>query len=187
MNVENPIAFSFIMQDDIYLLESEKLQYIQAQEAETIAIIAEPEPVHNVAPATPPVPEPKPEPVSFKYLGGHKKRFLIITYYPQHDFMRETHLAALESTLSRLGVSRDDVAIFNRANYAAKTFEAIAAFFKPQKLLILGEKSLPGELTIALNRPGQIKDFPALFTFSFDEMMDSVEHKKAFWEQMKQF
>ena len=101
--------------------------------------------------------------------------------------MHDKHLAALESTLARLGFNKDDVAIFNRAKYLDVEFEAMANFFKPQKLLLLGKSSMPmGIQAFELNRLSQLNGYPALLTFSCDEMMDSVENKKAFWEQMKQ-
>lgn len=182
MTVENPMAYSFIMQDDVYLLNADKLQYAQPQETVTPTAVAEPEPVY--APAASAV---APEPVSFKYLGGNKKGFLVITHYPEQDFMYDKHLAALESTLTRLGFTRDDIAIVNRVHYANTDFDILAGFFAPKKLLILGKHAVPGKMeALELNKLKQAGTLTALLTFSFDEMMDSVEHKKAFWEQMKQ-
>jgi hypothetical protein len=190
MNIENPIAFSFIMQDDIYLLNKDKEQYSTVAVSEPVSILAEPEPEYAAAVAdlvATAITAAEPMPVNFNYLGGHKKNFLVIVHYPEHDFMHEKHLAALESTLTRLGFSRDDVAIFNKAKYIDVEFAALATYFKPEKLLILGKGSLPtGIEAIELNKLKQLNSGPALFTFSFDEMMDSIENKKAFWEQMKQ-
>jgi hypothetical protein len=189
MNIENPLAFSFIMQDDIYLLNKDKLHYSAPTAQKPENTVSEPEPEY--APAVPvpvpvPVPVAEPKPVSFSYLGGHKKGFLVIVHYPEHDFMHDRHLAALESTLARLGLTRDDIAIFNLAKYPAAGFEALAGYFKPQKLLLLGKDSLPAGIEeITLNTPTQLDSYPALLTFSFAEMMESVMHKKAFWEQMK--
>ncbi|HEY8930116.1 MAG TPA: hypothetical protein VIM55_13035 [Mucilaginibacter sp.] len=183
MNIENPRAFSFIMQDDIYLLDADKQQYTQPAQQAPAATVAEPEPVY-MSPAPPPVKET--QPLSFNYLGGNKKNFCVMVHYPEHDFMHEKHLAALEATIGRLGFTRDDVAIFNRAKYPDAAFDVISAFFKPQKLLILGSSSRPSGIgSVALNTKKIINNHPTLFTFSFDEMMDSVENKKAFWEQMK--
>jgi len=190
MNIENPVAFSFIMQDDIYLLNKDKQPYTAPVTSETVSVLAEPETEYAVAAAAP-VPTPttvaEQQPVSFNYLGGHKKNFLVIVHYPEHDFMHDKHLAALESTLTRLGFGRDDVAIFNRAKHIDAEFETITSFFKPTKLLVLGKDSVPvGIGAIELNKLKQLNSYPALFTFSFDEMMDSIDNKKAFWEQVKQ-
>jgi hypothetical protein len=184
MTVENPMAYSFIMQDDIYLLNADKLQYTQPLETATPLAVAEPEPQYTPAPAAAVA---LPEPVNFKYLGGNKKGFLVITHYPEYDFMHDKHLAALESTLTRLGFNRDDIAIVNRVNYADVDFDVLAGFFAPKKLLILGKQAMPLKMeALELNKLKQAGMLTALLTFSFDEMMDSVEHKKAFWEQMKQ-
>ncbi|ASU32145.1 hypothetical protein [Mucilaginibacter xinganensis] len=185
MNIENPTAFSFIMQDDIYLLNKDKEAYSAPAGSNPANAVAEPEPEYKRTVSVPPVAEP--EPATFHFLGGHKKNFLVIVHYPEHDYMHEKHLAALESTLTRLGFSRDDVAIFNRAKYLDAEFAALAGFFKPQKLLLLGKSSRPAGLeAFELNKLLQLNGYPVLLTFSFDEMMDSVESKKAFWEQMKQ-
>ncbi|MEO6631355.1 MAG: hypothetical protein ABIN13_06515 [Mucilaginibacter sp.] len=184
MTVENPMAYSFIMQDDIYLLNADKEQYTLSQEVIMPSALAEPEPVYT---PVPPAPVVAPEPISFKYLGGNKKGFLVITHYPEQDFMYDKHLAALESTLTRLGFTRDDIAIVNRVHYANTDFDILAGFFAPKKLLILGKHAVPGKMeALELNKLKQAGTLTALLTFSFDEMMDSVEHKKAFWEQMKQ-
>jgi hypothetical protein len=181
MTVENPMAYSFIMQDDIYLLNADKLQYTQPQETVTPLAVAEPEAQYTPAPVT------TPEAINFKYLGGNKKGFLVITHYPEHDFMHDKHLAALESTLIRLGFTRDDIAIVNRVHYTDTDFAVLAGFFTPKKLLILGKHAIPVKMeALELNKIKQSGTLTALLTFSFDEMMDSVEHKKAFWEQMKQ-
>jgi hypothetical protein len=81
----------------------------------------------------------------------------------------------------------DDVAIFNRAKYPDSSFEGLKDFFKPKKLLLLGKQALPEDLApLTLNKPQQLNNCNTLFSFSFDEMMDNNEKKKAFWEQMKQ-
>jgi len=172
MKIENPAAFSFIMQDDIYLLNKEKDTF------------------SNIAPA-PDAPEPvlvKETPrISFNYLGKHKKLFLILTHYPGTDFIAANHLTALENTLKRLEFSLDDTAILNTAHHPEATMEQLSDFFKPQLLLVLGQKALPsGAQKLELNKRLELNNCRTLFTFSFDEMMDSNENKKAFWEQMKQ-
>ena len=165
MKVENPVAFSFIMQDDLYLLNAEKM-------AHSVPVIVEPLVETPV--------------VKFNYLGGHKKNFLVIVHYPDKEHIEEKHLTALQSIFSRLGLELDDVAIFNRAHNDNATFEHITTFFNPKKLLLLGADSLPKGLDNALlNKPTQNGAYHMLYSFSFAEMMDNTENKKAFWEQMK--
>jgi len=170
MKIENPAAYSFILQDDIYLLGKDKNAYTAAAPPATL-----PEPVLQTPKA------------NFNYLGRNKKRFLITVNYPGIEFMEVAHLAALESTLKRLNFAMDDVAIVNLASYAAVAFGELEDFFIPSLLLVLGKPALPGGLaTLPFNKPTKHKQIDALFTFSFDEMMNSNDNKKAFWEQIKQ-
>jgi hypothetical protein len=171
MNVENPLAYSFILQDDIYLLPADKqvLQKIAHPAAGAVVVKQTPGAV-------------------FKYLGGHKKHYLIITHYPDSDFIAGPHLAALESTLKRLGVELDETAIFNLAYYPEAQYQQIIDFFKPQKMLILGNYALPSVMhKVDQNVPQPVGNIRTLLTFSFNEMMDSMENKKTFWEAMKIF
>ncbi len=171
MIVENPLSYSFIFQDDIFLLNSDKQSFRDspAPNAQGPSLLETPIPGYN-------------------YLGGFKKKLLIVTHYPGADFMDQTHLGALESTLKRLSHELEDIAIFNLAGYQDAEFEALAGFFAPQKMLFLGENALPkGVAPPPFNKPGALNGSHALLTFSFDEMMSNNENKKAFWDQMKQF
>jgi len=166
MKIENPLAFSFIMPDELYLLKKDKAL------SSTISI---PQPVLET------------HPVNFNYMGMNKKSFLVIVHYPESEFIYDQHLTALQSTLSRLEFSLDDVAIFNKAKYPEAYFEHLTGFFKPQKLLLLGKHALPmGIAPLTLNKLQLLNNCRTLSSFSFDEMMDNNENKKAFWEQMKQ-
>jgi hypothetical protein len=177
MKIENPIAFSFIMPDELYLLNKDK-----ATTTATAAAAA-------TATATIPsarAPVVKTQLVNFNFMGGNKKKFLVIAHYPELEFIHDTHLTALENIFKRLEFSLDDAAIFNIAKYANINHQQILDFFKPGKLLILGSHAIPdGAAELTLNQPRQINNCNTLFSFSFDEMMDSNENKKAFWEQMK--
>ncbi len=166
MKVENPIAFSLIMNEGLYLLDKDKTL-----------------PAPDTAP--PPVEEKQPD--NFNFMGGNKKNFLVIGYYPELETIEDKHFIALDSIIRRLGYSLDDTAIFNIAKYTGATIQQLTDFFKPQKLLLLGRQALPvgiGQLT--LNKPQKLNNCQTLLSFSFDEMMENNENKKAFWEQMKQ-
>ena len=171
------MAYSFIMQDELYLLDNEK--ELHALTPPAVPIVSE------TSEIVLPVIETKP--FSFNYYGANNKAFLIVVHYNDAEFMADTHLTALTAVLARLQYTIEDVAIFNLANYMDAAFDALLSYFKPQKLLFLGEKSLPTGLgAISQNKPKKIESIPLLFSFSFDEMMSDNEKKKAFWEQMKQ-
>ncbi|MDR3694571.1 hypothetical protein [Mucilaginibacter sp.] len=178
MRIENPVAFSFILQDDLYLLNNDK---IVQPVAEIPAAV--PEPVLQA-----PVRQIETPALNFNYLGKLKKQYLILVFYPGLEVMPAPYFTALENTLKRLAIELDDVAILNLANYKETVFEQLSAFFKPQKLLILGGHALPKGLAAPpLNKQVQVGVARILFTFSFDEMMDNNDNKKVFWEQMKQW
>jgi len=175
VKTENPAALHFILQDDIFLLKQDREAYIN------VALPVE-QPVTQAPP--PVVVETKQN--EFNYLGGNKKSFLITVYYPGTDFMADAHLTALQNTLKRLGFELDDVAILNLANHTEADHGTISGFFNPKKMLMMGKSALPKSIgPIKLNEHQTQGNCAMLFSFSFDEMMDSNEYKKAFWEQMK--
>jgi hypothetical protein len=177
VKTENTTALHFIMQDDIFLLNQDREAY--SQEVEPIQQPAKQEHPEPVLPI-------QTKPIAFNYLGGNKKNFLITVHYPGIDFMLEAHLTALQNTLKRLGFEPDDVAILNLATHADADHEKVISYFNPQKLLLMGKNALPKNISaIKLNEQQIMNGSTALFTFSFDEMMDSNDYKKIFWEQMK--
>jgi hypothetical protein len=164
VKVEDTNALRFILEDEIYLLNADKSLY-----------------------ASPPKSQPEIEtqqPV-FNYLGSNKKNFLVLVSYDAHEFMKDEHLAALESVLGRLAHTRDDVVIFNLAKHAPVNQEQLFTFFEPKTMLILGKAAMPAGIDLKLNTIEKSKGADILYTYSFDEMMTSIENKKAFWEQMK--
>ena len=169
MKVEDPQALRFILEDDIYLLNEDKLNYNNPPVSSTHI----------------PQPEIETPEVNFNYLGTNKKNFLVLTNYPAHDFIADDHLAALESVLGRKSHSREDVAILNIARNTAE-YAVLIDYFKPQTLLILGQEAIPvGIDQPKFNQVEKRDELTILCTFSFDEMMTNTENKKAFWEQVK--
>jgi len=164
VKVEDNNALRFILQDEIYLLDEDK-------------------PLYTGTPKAPP--EIQTPQAVFNYLGANKKNFLILVSYSEHEFIKHEHLTALEAVLGRIGYNREDVAIFNQAKHDS-SFEQLLAYFQPKMLVILGEAAIPTGLTNPkFNSVEKSTDLDTLYTFSFDEMMTTVENKKTFWEQIK--
>ncbi|RYD90293.1 MAG: hypothetical protein EOP54_24200 [Sphingobacteriales bacterium] len=188
MKVENPAAFRFIMQDDVYLLNADKLSLAETPQpvADIPAIEAEP----VTEPVAVQIPEPviKTQKTTFNYLGKNQKQFLVLAFYPAHDVMHEGHFTALESTFKRKELGIDDIAIVNLAQNEGATFEQLTAQFSPKKVLVLGQDAVPPGLQItAFNQLQTTSTIAILQTFSFGEMMTSNDNKKAFWDQVKNF
>ncbi|SDE94009.1 hypothetical protein SAMN05216464_1114 [Mucilaginibacter pineti] len=195
MKIENPVALRFLLQDELYLLNTDKLLYtedaiaphIAEQPAASIIQVAptvkEPEPVSIV-----PAPEVKTPPLTFNYLGKNLKNFVVLVNYPALEFIDDAHLTALTNIIKRKELAIDDLAIVNLAHHSTAKYDELLTFFKPTKLLILGKAALPQDIApLVLNVPKPLGALTALQSFSFGEMMDSVDNKKAFWEQVKGF
>lgn len=171
MKVESGQALRFILQDDIYLLNEDKLNYARPDNQQTPAAQRQSETVTL-------------KPI-FNYLGNNKKNFLVLTNYADHDFIADDHLAALESVLGRKNHSRDDVAIMNIAKNTSEYLELLS-YFKPQTILMLGQESIPAGINQPkFNQVDKRDGITLLYTFAFDMMMNNVDNKKAFWEQVK--
>ena len=187
MKVDNHNAYRFIMQDEIYLLEQDKdvkhiaespEPAIQSPQIMSTPVVEVPQAVSQPVLETPKL--------TFNYLGQNNKNFLILVNYVAEEFIAPVHLTALENILKRLEVAIDDVAIVNMKNYAKVAMDDLDEFFSPKKLLIMGDAALPaGTQKPALNSLYKLNWHDTLFSFSFAEMMESNDNKKAFWEQMK--
>jgi len=191
VKVENPVALQYLLQDELYLLGTDKALYehLQKSTPQPPTITAQEAEVKTPAPAPvieQTVPEVKTQPVSFNYLGKNLKNFLILVHYPDLEFIADAHLTALQNILKRKELELHDIAILNMAGYGNSNFTEITGFFKPAKLLLLGKTAMPqGIAPLQLNKPQALDGLTTLYSFAFDEMMDSVDNKKAFWEQMK--
>jgi hypothetical protein len=207
MIAETPLALTYILPADVYLLDADKPQLdtapqtVNYQEPPTAIAPHVSEP--TVPELTPVIPPPlveamevtAPAPImhvietaapGFKYTGGNAQKFLIVVHYPDHDMMEPAHHAALASTIKRRELSLDDVAIFNLAKHPGTELKAIGAFFKPRKMLLMGGNTFPVGLTPpVLNQITKLGKCDMLYSYSFGEMMGNREYTKAFWEQMK--
>lgn len=176
MNLDTPLnQLQHFLPEELFLLRADREAYRNPA----------PQPVE---PVTLPVTIDETPAISFKYLGGNQKNFLVLTHYTSDEFIAEAHLNALISTVTRLNYSLQDLAIINLAQNPVATWQEFLQFFNPRKLLILGSKALPANLpTLNLNEADQADDCQALYTFAFDEMMGNKENTKAFWNQIKTF
>ena len=77
MKVEDPSALRFILQDELYLLEEDKPNYITDS--------------NRIAAPEPQIETPQ---ITFNYLGSNKKNLLVLVHYPAHGFIAEDHLTA---------------------------------------------------------------------------------------------
>ncbi|PAW92240.1 hypothetical protein CKK33_01505 [Mucilaginibacter sp. MD40] len=201
MKVEHPQAYQFIMQEELYLLPEDQLSAASSpivptddQVNEVITVVSEPiqpeaRPLDETKSSAPvviaqPVQETTKPP--FNYWGENKKQFLILVNYGGVEHIPDEHRVALESILSRKGLSKEDVALLNVNTTGPVQLSALTAYFNPTRLVIMGNNALPtGIGNLPINKAVQGKKIHVLYSFSFADMMSSNENKKAFWEQMK--
>lgn len=170
MPAESPATYSYLFQEELYLLDKDRAAYSSPVNvpAATITAIETPQTV-------------------FKYFGANKKQLLVLVHYPDAEYMDIAHRAALDSTLKRLNIDpAEDAALLNMANCNA-AITALKDYFRPSKILVHGMEALPGGLSPAFNQLCEIDGCRVLYTHSFRDMMNNNEYKKAFWEQIKQW
>jgi len=173
MIVENPHALTYLLTEDLYLLADEDTTNTTAP-----ATVQAVEETQDIVPAV----------INFNAHGGYQQRFLIMVNYPEHELMEDSHFTALSNTITRKGLTIDDIGILNIALYPDNTFDEINDFLKPRKLLILGKNALPAALPAPmLNKAASLNNCQLLYSFSFDEMLGNKENTRAFWDQVKTF
>jgi hypothetical protein len=182
VKLDTPLnQLQYFLPDDLFLLKADREAYRNPEAQPTQPAASAETPVAPAAIEETPA-------ITFKYLGGNQKNFLVLTHYMADEFIAEAHLNALISTVTRINYSLPDLAIFNLAHYPETRWEQLTQFFNPQKLLILGTKALPANLpTLVLNETDQADNCQALYTFAFEEMMGNKDNTKAFWNQIKTF
>jgi uracil phosphoribosyltransferase len=179
VNIENPLALHFIMQDELFFLKEDR---------ETAKSFVIDEMMTTTADREPAIENVKPEHQTKFIYTGKKGELLVLVHYTDQEFIHETHLLALDAILKRRNLAVADIPILNLAKSTGADYEALLDYFKPGKILILGTQALPeGIPELAINEPKVIANKNILYSFSFNEMMDNPDNKRTFWEQMKNF
>jgi hypothetical protein len=187
VDIENPVALHFIMQDDLFFLNEDRQAYSAVVKVAAVAVEESVAAVKTTSENIVAEPVLAPKAVRFNFMGK-KGGMLILVHYPALEFIHDAHLTALENILKRKEIAIGDVAILNMAKHSEVGFDDVMKYFGAKKILLLGKQSWPvGIAPLQLNIPQQLTNGSVLFSFSFDEMMDSPDNKKAFWEQMKNF
>ncbi|QJD95367.1 hypothetical protein HH214_05520 [Mucilaginibacter robiniae] len=170
MSEPTPANLRYLLSDDLYLLPDDAAYYREPRQPMETNVL-EPVPV-----------------ISFKHLGNNEKSFLILSYYPDQEFMTPTHLTALESTLKRKEMSMDNVALLNLATYPDTDWATLVNYFTPEKVLLLGLFALPANApALQQHNLQQHHTQQVLYTYSFDEMVGNKDNTKAFWNLIKTF
>lgn len=160
MKASDPAALQYLMTEDIYLISEEELAETSLNSQETGP--------------------------SFNYLGENNKFMLLLIREDSHPNLRSNELEALANILGAKRMSIKDVAIVNQRKYTACSWKEFKGYFGCRSIVLFGVD--PPDLKIRPLPKNVITDFEGmqvLFTYSFAEMMNSVDKKREFWNQMK--
>lgn len=163
LNTNNPYALRYLLNETVYDFEITKKDREPNEE-----------PLVEVSP-------------DYQFLGGNKKQILYIVDNQADAYFSSGALDAFSKTINALGLSMEDIAVFNIAKHTPIIdFDQVCTYFNPQKVILAGAS--PTQLTLnnlSLNDPITINSVKVLYTFSFEEMLTDVERKKTFWQQVK--
>ncbi|WP_207428103.1 hypothetical protein [Pedobacter sp. SYSU D00535] len=168
LKADHPLALQLLMSDDLYYVDE-------------IEISRPPESLAQ--------PEEKPveqEFTGFEYLGENNKYFVLVVDEPGHKFMAPKEMEALQSILGAKKLELKDIALVNLHKYPGSSFSQLKSFFALSKLVIFGINPQHLQLPpLTLNKVTDMDGAKVLVSYSFTEMMNDVEKKKAFWAEMK--
>lgn len=126
------------------------------------------------------------------FLGKNQSGFLFVFHdqaRPEQHRLPDPEMEAFEKILGALELKIDDIALINIASIQPN-FSDLLSFFKPRKVIVLGTPlHLTGlhdlESQPALHQVFFKEKLSVLHSYSFNEMMDNVDRKRAFWSNMK--
>lgn len=133
----------------------------------------------------------RPEPsmavqTDFEYQGDNNKYFLILIDDKIHTRMNPVHLEMLLKVMTAKKLELRDLAILNIGRYPDVNFTALKSFFSCSKLVLFGvQPEQIGLPKIKLNTTETKNNVKMLATYSLEEMRNSPEKKREFWNVMK--
>jgi DNA polymerase III psi subunit len=128
------------------------------------------------------------ESISFDYLGGNNRFFLLLVHSPNEKYLEKQHLDLLLKILQAKGLEQEDVAILNTANQPPCSFEDLQTFFACAKICLFGiAPATLGLANTASNEPFIHEGVRVLATFGLSELAQTQHKKVAFWNVMKAF
>src|SRR5690606_211510 len=123
---------------------------------------------------------------AFNYQCENNRFMLLLIQEDSHPNFRSNELEELASILGVNRMSIKDVAIVNQRKHSSSSWKEFKAYFACSSIVLFGID--PQEVKIRPLPKNVITDFEGikvLFTYSFAEMMNSVDKKREFWNQMK--
>ena len=200
---QDQAALKMLFTDDIYLIREEKTEIavpvIKNESSLELEHKVQPEgiiPVNKKVPAEDIVRiEEKVEnevntPVKkdFEYQGDNNKYFLVIIDDKIHTRMNPVHQEMLLKVMNAKKLELRDLAILNINRYPEAKFNGLKSFFSCNRLVLFGVSPAQiGLPSISVNKAGSAGIVKVLATYGLEEMRNSADKKREFWNIMKNF
>ncbi|MGX5688648.1 hypothetical protein [Arcticibacter tournemirensis] len=166
LKTSHPLALHFLMTEDIFSVDE----------------------LQDAAPAvTAPSTEKEEESMPvFDYQGENNRYMLLLHDNPNQKLMPSGELDTLTTILLAKKMEIKDVAIVNIAQYPSVTWRQLKEYFACNSLVLLGVTPRRLQLNeIPQNAVTSFEGMNVLFTYSFAEMLNNNDRKRAFWNEMK--
>lgn len=197
LKISHPLALNFLMTEDLYSLKGDEVQPAVAittkDENKTVEPVSEVSlPTISITKNIPQIieipkePEAKSESLVFDYLGENNKYILILVKEPAHKVIDPKELETLANILKGKKQEIKDVAIVNLNSYPSANYTNLKSFFACNSIIMFGVN--PAQIAVEGIQANQISSFQGtkiLATYSIAEMLNSLDKKRAFWDEMK--
>ncbi len=171
---DDPNALRLLMTEDIYKLKESEIPVSPIVQV----------PAEEIKPA----PKPLSQSPDFSYQGENNRYFLILFENNSRKELSNEHKEMLLKIMSAKKLELRDLAIVNLALYPDASFSQLKDFFSCSRVTLFGiNPARIGLPSIPANMPEKHMDVKILPTFSLDEMSNSTDKKREFWNVMKTF
>lgn len=125
---------------------------------------------------------------SFEYVGDNNKYFLVLHDDKIHTRINPVHQEMLLKVMAAKKFELRDLAIVNVNRYPGVKFDALKKFFSCTRVVMFGINTSEIGLKVPkLNKEQIIDNVKTLATYSLEDMRNSADKKREFWNEMKAF
>ena len=174
----NPVSLKMLFTEDIYSIQEDNPAILKHDNPTEGDAREQNIPISNIG---------KPTPI-FEYLGENNKYFLVLHDDKIHTRINPVHQEMLLKVMAAKKLELRDLAIVNICRYPDLKFESLKTFFSCTRVVMFG--ITPSDLgldTLKFNREQSADNVRILATYSLEDMRNSPEKKREFWNIMKSF
>ena len=173
---QNQATLKMLFTDDIYFIQEDKGQIpVQGPviQPSLVEVPGKDEPELSAS-------------IEFEYQGENNKYFLVLIDDKIHTRMNPVHQEMLLKVMSAKKMELRDLAIVNINRYPEVKLNALKSFFSCSRLVMFGV--VPAQIgmpSISQNKIESAGNIKVLATYSLEEMRNSADKKREFWNVMK--